>query len=104
MSGPGATHQVKSFGRGRVCVAAGCPTILSAYNPSSWCAVHDRLSPQARNGRGTRLPTGPRACANPACGTVFESANGRRQYCSDDCRGRAFSARRHRDELTDGAA
>jgi hypothetical protein len=103
MSGPGTTRQVKSFGRGRVCVAAGCPTILSAYNASSWCAVHDRLSPRARSGRETRRPTDSRACANPACGTVFESANARRQYCSDDCRGLAFYARRHHDEETGGA-
>ena len=89
MSGPGTTRQVRSFGVGRVCVAAGCPTILSAYNPSSWCAVHDRLSPQARKGRGTRPPTDSRTCANPACGTVFESANARHEYCSDDCRGLA---------------
>jgi len=103
MSGPGTTRQVKSFGRGRVCVAGGCATILSAYNPSSWCAVHDRLSPRARSGRGTRPPANSRACANPACGAVFESANAKRQYCSDDCRGQAFYARRHHDEETEGA-
>jgi hypothetical protein len=103
MSGPGTTHQVRSFGGGRVCVAAGCPTILSAYNPSSWCAVHDRLRPRARNGRGTRRPTLSRACANPACGTVFESTNERRQYCSDTCRAMAFYARRHHDAETGGA-
>ena len=63
---------------------------------------HDRLSLQARNGRGARPPTDSRACANPACETVFESANARRQYCSDDCKVLAFSARRHHDEATEG--
>ena len=103
MSGPGTTRQVKSFGRGRVCVAGGCATILSAYNPSSWCAVHDRLSPRARTGRGTRPPANSRACANPACGKAFETANERRQYCSDTCRAMAFYARQHRNEETNGA-
>ena len=103
MSGPGTTHQVRSFGGGRVCVAGGCGTILSSYNPSSWCAIHDRLSP-ARKRCGTGRPTDSRTCANPAaCGTVFESANARRQYCSDDCRGLAFYARRHHDEETEVA-
>ena len=83
MSGPGTTHLVRSFGGGRVCVAGGCATILSSYNPSSWCAIHDRLSP-ARKRRGADRPTDSRTCANPACGTVFESVNARRQYCSDD--------------------
>jgi hypothetical protein len=98
MSGPGTTHQVRSFEGGRVCVAGGCSTILSSYNPSSWCTVHDRLSPRARKGHGTRRPTDSRTCANPACGTVFESANAKRQYCSDTCRAMAFYARRHREE------
>lgn len=96
-------HQVRSFGGGRVCVAGGCATILSAYNPSSWCAVHDRLSPRVRNGHGTRRPTHSRACANPACNETFETANQRRQYCSDTCRALAFYARRHRGVETDGA-
>jgi hypothetical protein len=103
MSDRRTIRQVRSFGGGRVCVAAGCGTILSAYNPASWCAVHDRLSPRARKGHGTRRPTDSRACANPTCGMVFESANTKRQYCSDTCRAMAFYARQHRDEETNGA-
>jgi hypothetical protein len=80
VNGPGTTRQVRSFGGGRVCVAGGCATILLSHNPSSWCAVHDRLSPQARKGRRAGRPTPAQACANPACGTVFESANERRRY------------------------
>ena len=102
MSGARTTHEVRSFDGGRICVAGGCGTILSSYNPSSCCAIHDRLSP-ARKRRGTGRPTLSRTCANPACGTVFESANARRQYCSDECRGLAFHARRHHDEETQGA-
>lgn len=102
MSGPGTTRQVRSFGGGRVCVAGGCATILSSYSSSSWCAIHDRLSP-ARKRLGTGRPTHSRACANPGCGTVFESANAHRQYCSDTCRALAFSARRRRDEAAQGA-
>jgi hypothetical protein len=99
MSDQRTIHQVRSFGGGRVCVAGDCSTILSSYNSSSWCAIHDRLSP-ARKRRGAGPPTNSRTCANPACGTVFESANARRQYCSDTCRGMAFYARRHHDEET----
>jgi hypothetical protein len=44
----------------RVCVAGGCSTMVSAFNPSSWCAVHDRLSPQARKGRRASRPTDAR--------------------------------------------
>ena len=103
MSDRRTIHEVRSFGGGRVCVAGGCATILSAYNPSSWCAVHDRLSPQARKGRRAGRPTDARACANPACDEAFETANERRQYCSDTCRGMAFYARRHHAE-TEGAS
>ena len=99
MSDRRTIHQVRSFGGGRVCVAGDCGTILSSYNPSSWCAIHDRLSP-ARKWRGTGRPTVSRSCANPACGTVFESANTKRQYCSDTCRGLAFYARRRHEEAT----
>ncbi len=102
MSGGRTTHQVRSFGAGRICVAGGCDTVLSSYNPSSWCAIHDRLRPE-RKRRRLVPPIDSRTCANPTCGTVFESANARRQYCSDDCRGLAFYARRHRDEETEGA-
>jgi len=102
MSGPGTTRRVRSFGGGRVCVAGDCGTILSSYNPSSWCAIHDRLSLALRS-RGPARPSHSRACANPACGTVFESANAHRQYCSDSCRMAAFGARRHRGEETEGA-
>jgi hypothetical protein len=31
-----------SSARGRVCEASGCTTILSIYNHSVWCSVHDQ--------------------------------------------------------------
>ena len=30
----------RSYGRGRVCTAAGCSTVLSLYNPSVLCSIH----------------------------------------------------------------
>jgi hypothetical protein len=30
----------RTFGRGRVCLTAGCGTPLSLYNPNSHCWVH----------------------------------------------------------------
>jgi hypothetical protein len=28
------------YGRGRVCGASGCGTLLSTYNPALYCSVH----------------------------------------------------------------
>ena len=101
MSDRRTIHQVRSFGGGRVCVAGDCATILSAYNPSSWCAVHGRLSPQARRGRQAVRPTDSRTCANPACGAAFETTNQARRFCSDRCRMAAFSRRRRSPQRSD---
>jgi hypothetical protein len=30
-----------TFGRGRICAAAGCRTHLSIYNPTTRCSLHD---------------------------------------------------------------
>jgi hypothetical protein len=37
----GADVPVRSFGRRRVCAAAGCTVFLSTYNPASRCYLHD---------------------------------------------------------------
>jgi hypothetical protein len=37
---PGADPEVRSFGDARVCMADGCQTMLSRYNPDSYCSVH----------------------------------------------------------------
>ena len=36
------SDRIKSYGRGRVCEARGCTTILSAYNPAEFCSTHKR--------------------------------------------------------------
>ncbi len=50
LPGTGRTSdRIKSFGRGRVCEAWGCNTILSAYNPAPFCSAHDpadKLTPR----------------------------------------------------------
>jgi hypothetical protein len=36
-----ASDRIPAYERGRVCEAWGCTTILSKYNSSHFCAVHD---------------------------------------------------------------
>jgi hypothetical protein len=33
--------RIAAYGRGRICAAPGCSTVLSAYNPGPCCSVHD---------------------------------------------------------------
>jgi hypothetical protein len=42
------TASVRTHARGRVCRAGDCGTVLSAYNPSSFCALHERALPRPR--------------------------------------------------------
>jgi hypothetical protein len=35
-----ASERIAAYGRGRVCAAPGCTTLLSAYNPGSCCSLH----------------------------------------------------------------
>ena len=87
--------QVSVFGRGRVCAAADCATILSAYNPSAHCGVHEPPEVSRKPGPGcTGRPLETRLCGNPLCGRAFESRHAKRQYCSDRCRMQAFQERR----------
>jgi len=37
------SDRIKAYGRGRICEAWGCTTILSTYNPAHFCSVHDRV-------------------------------------------------------------
>jgi hypothetical protein len=42
LSGTGRpSQQIPAFGSGRVCDAPRCTTVLSTYNPSSYCSLHD---------------------------------------------------------------
>jgi hypothetical protein len=36
----GVMLKTKTYGAGRICMVDGCGTRLSAYNPSSVCALH----------------------------------------------------------------
>jgi hypothetical protein len=35
------SDRILAYGRGRICEARGCDTVLSAYNPAPFCSVHD---------------------------------------------------------------
>ena len=34
------SDRILAYGRGRVCKASGCETVLSNYNPGHFCALH----------------------------------------------------------------
>jgi hypothetical protein len=91
----GALSPVRTFGHGRVCSAEGCTTVLSLYNPSDFCAVHERRLMRIADAPSRRL-LGPLLvvrCAHDDCGTTFTTRNPRRKYCSDSCRMKAFQRR-----------
>jgi hypothetical protein len=69
------TASVRTYASGRVCRADGCGTVLSAYNPSSFCALHGRALPRPRR---ARRQAAERACEN--CGASFETANEKQRY------------------------
>jgi hypothetical protein len=86
----------KTYGSGRVCRVEGCGTLLSAYNPSSICALHsggwkDELKRTTRRQRPREEMT--RYCSFEPCGREFVTSNPAKKYCSDACRMRAFQAR-----------
>lgn len=88
--------RTKTYGTGRVCKVEGCGTRLSAYNPSSVCALHgggwqDDYHHTARKTRHREETT--RTCAYEPCGREFVTANPAKKYCSDACRMKAFQAR-----------
>jgi hypothetical protein len=89
---------VRTYARGRVCRAVGCGTVLSAYNSSAFCAVHEGV---LRRKRRARRPVLERACAH--CGATFETANEKRRYCSDRCRMTAFARRKRSITATGGS-
>ena len=90
------TSRTRTYGSGRVCVIDGCDTLLSAYNPSSVCALHGG-SWQVNYRHTTRKTRHreelPRSCAYEPCGHEFVTANPAKKYCSDACRMKAFQAR-----------
>jgi hypothetical protein len=77
---------------GRTCAASGCATILSIYNSSHLCSLHDleaKVAERRKPERALRLV----ACEH--CGKEFETNNPVRKYCSDRCRMAAYTDRRH---------
>lgn len=88
--------KTKTYGVGRVCIVDGCETRLSAYNPSSVCALHggawqDDFHRSARKSSQREEIT--RRCAFGPCGREFMTTNPAKKYCGDACRMKAFQAR-----------
>ena len=43
------SDRIPAYEHGRVCEAMGCTTILSKYNSSHFCAVHERVEVRRRS-------------------------------------------------------
>lgn len=88
--------KTKTYGIGRICIVDGCGTRLSAYNPSSVCALHGGAW-QDDYHRSTRKASQreeiTRRCAFEPCSREFTTTNPAKKYCSDACRMKAFQAR-----------
>jgi hypothetical protein len=88
--------KTKTYGVGRICRVEGCGTRLSAYNPSSVCALHggswqeDYHHSTRRSSQREELG---RRCAFEPCSREFTTTNPAKKYCSDACRMKAFQAR-----------
>jgi hypothetical protein len=78
-----------------VCSAEGCDTVLSSYNPTTMCAVHERRVTRIEDAPSRRLlgPLRTVECAFSECVNTFITRNPRRKYCSDSCRMKAFQRR-----------
>lgn len=88
--------KTKTYGLGRICAVDGCGTRLSAYNPSSVCALHNGAwqdDDHAGARRADPRDEITRRCAFESCGREFTTTNPAKKYCSDACRMRAFQAR-----------
>jgi hypothetical protein len=88
--------KTRTYGVGRVCIVDGCGTLLSAYNPSSVCALHggswqDDFHHGGR--KSSRREEFVCRCAFEPCGREFMTTNPAKKYCTDSCRMRAFQAR-----------
>jgi hypothetical protein len=88
--------KTRTYGAGRICIRDGCETRLSAYNPSSVCALHggawqDDFPRSAR--KSSQREEIARRCAFEPCGREFMTTNPAKKYCRDGCRMKAFQAR-----------
>ena len=89
------TDRVSVKARGRVCAHEGCDTILSIYNPATYCSAHASEGFSRRRRAGTRAA---REVVCEHCGHEFETRNQHRKYCSDRCRMAAFARRKRAAE------
>jgi hypothetical protein len=87
----GGRVKVHTYEPGRTCAALGCATILSTYNRSSYCALHN-ADEDGKSKHRVQRPLEERPC--PQCGQLFATANPKRRYCGDPCRMAAFQGRR----------
>ena len=91
------SDRIRFYGQGRVCAQPGCTTLLSMYNPSSRCAVHQRRS-DAIPLRRLESQEVERGCSQ--CGARFLTTNPRRKYCSARCRSHACAERERAARLS----
>ncbi|NLE22137.1 MAG: hypothetical protein GX624_05080 [Actinobacteria bacterium] len=99
--------KTRTYGAGRICKVDGCGTRLSAYNPSSVCALHGgawREDLQRTARRAAQREEISRRCAFDRCGREFTTTNPAKKYCSDACRMKAFQARMVESRRTGAAA
>ena len=61
------SHRVRIYQHGRTCEHPDCATILSVYNPSKYCSVHEKL---VLGGRKRRCPRPIREVACEHCGAT----------------------------------
>lgn len=90
------TVKTRTYGTGRTCAIENCGTLLSAYNPSAICALHDGAWREAGRASPRRAATRheiTRSCAFERCSREFTTTNVAKKYCSDSCRMKAFQAR-----------
>lgn len=91
------TGHVRVFKADRRCTQEGCSTVLSIYNPSAFCSLHERRQTDRRARQSNRQLL-HRVCANDACRATFGTSNPARVYCSDRCRMSAFQQRRQAEK------
>ena len=88
-----AAPRVPVYGRGRVCAEPDCRTVLSSYNPSAYCWLHEGRRASTKGGQRKERVELDRICAFSGCERPFVSSNPVRIYCSDRCRMASFQKR-----------
>jgi hypothetical protein len=63
------SDRISAYGSGRICLAPGCGTRLSTYNPGLWCSLHDTLAPILPR----RRPPEARVIADPVTATPMRT-------------------------------